>query len=53
MATALGARRITDAKDIGSVRVYDAETGEDVIHEVSFAFAFHAFAPEGEWMLGN
>ncbi|MHA1127707.1 MAG: DUF3179 domain-containing protein [Alphaproteobacteria bacterium] len=53
MATALGARRIADAKDIGSIRVYDAETGEDVLHEVSFAFAFHAFAPEGEWMLGN
>ncbi len=53
MATALGNRVIADAKDIGSIRVYDAETGEDVLHEVSFAFAFHAFAPDGEWMLGD
>jgi len=53
MATALGARRIADAKDVGSIRVYDALSGEDVIHEVAFAFAFHAFAPSGEWMLGN
>ena len=53
MASALGSRVIADAKNIGSIRVYDVETGEDVLHEVSFAFAFHAFAPEGEWMLGN
>ncbi|MGE4609930.1 MAG: DUF3179 domain-containing protein [Paracoccaceae bacterium] len=53
MASALGARRIADAKDIGSIRVYDAATGEDVVHEVTFAFAFDAFAPDGEWMLVN
>lgn len=53
MASALGARRISDARDIGSIRVYDAETGEDVIHDVAFAFAFHAFKPDGEWMLGE
>lgn len=53
MASALGARRIADAKDIGSIRVFDAATGEAVVHEVAFAFAFHAFAPDGEWMLGN
>lgn len=53
MASALDARRIADARNIGSIRVFDATTGEDVLHEVTFAFAFHAFAPEGEWMLGN
>lgn len=53
MASALDARRIADARNIGSIRVFDAATGEDVLHEVVFAFAFHAFAPEGEWMLGN
>ncbi|PCJ75491.1 MAG: hypothetical protein COA53_06215 [Rhodobacteraceae bacterium] len=53
MASALGARRISDARDIGSIRVFDAVTGEDVIHDVAFAFAFHAFEPDGEWMLGN
>ncbi len=52
MASALGARRIADARDIGSIRVYDA-AGNDVVHEVTFAFSFHAFAPDGEWMLGN
>ncbi len=53
MVSALDVRRIADSRDIGSIRVYDAVTGEDVIHEVTFAFAFHAFHPEGEWMLGN
>lgn len=49
MASALGSRRIADAKDIGSIRVCDAVTGEDVVHAVSF----DAFAPDGEWMLGK
>jgi len=53
MASALGSYRIADSKDIGSIRVFDATGGADVVHEVSFAFAFHAFAPDGEWMLGN
>jgi len=53
MASALDTRVIADARNIGSIRVYDASTGKDVAHEVSFAFAFHAFAPDGEWMLGN
>ena len=53
MAAALDTRRISDARDIGSIRVYDAVTGDDVLHEVVFAFAFHAFVPDGEWMLGN
>ena len=53
MASALDTRRIADARDIGSIRVYDAQTGADVLHEVVFAFAFHAFTPDGEWMLGN
>jgi len=53
MATALGTRRIADGRDVGSIRVYDAITGVDVPHEVAFAFAFHAFAPDGEWMRGE
>ncbi len=53
MATALGTRRIADGRNIGSIRVYDARTGADIPHEVAFAFSFHAFAPDGEWMLGN
>ncbi len=53
MASALGTRRIADARDIGSIRVYDAETGANLVHDVSFAFAFDAFAPDGEWMVGE
>ena len=26
-------------------------TGADVVHDVAFAFAFHAFHPDGTWML--
>jgi hypothetical protein len=37
---------------VGSVRVRNT-AGDDVVHEVMFAFAFHAFWPEGEWMLGE
>ena len=35
------------------MRVFDAETGQDVVHEVVFAFAFHAFEPDGIWMTGE
>ena len=27
--------------------------GATSFHDVMFAFAFHAFWPEGEWMLGD
>ena len=27
--------------------------GRDLVHDVMFAFAFHAFWPEGDWMLGD
>ncbi len=40
------------SKDVGSVRVQDAE-GNDLPHDVMFAFAFHAFWPDGLWMLGE
>ncbi len=52
MTSALDARQISEGRDVGSIRVRDAATGADVAHEVVFAFAFHAFAPDGEWMLG-
>jgi len=53
MASALDARRIAAGRDVGAIRVQDAATGQDVVHEVVFAFAFHAFHPDGEWMLGR
>ncbi|RYG91950.1 DUF3179 domain-containing protein [Loktanella sp. IMCC34160] len=51
-ASALDGRDIGDSRDVGNVRVRDG-AGDDVVHDVMFAFAFHAFWPEGEWMLGQ
>ena len=52
-ASALDSREIAKGRDVGAVRVKDIATGKDVVHDVSFAFAFHAFHPAGEWMIGN
>ena len=52
-ASALDGRDIARSRDVGTVRVFDAASGAPVPHEVVFAFAFHAFEPEGVWMLGN
>jgi hypothetical protein len=49
-ASALDTRRMGEGRDVGSVRVRDA-AGRDVPHDVMFAFAFHAFWPDGIWML--
>ena len=51
-ASALDARKIEDGRDVGTIRVRDA-SGVDVPHDVMFAFAFHAFWPDGQWMLGQ
>jgi len=51
-ASALDAGLIGKGKDVGSVRVRD-KAGRDVAHDVMFAFAFHAFFPEGIWMLAK
>jgi len=52
MTSALDTARIAEGRDVGAIRVRDAASGRDVAHEVVFAFAFHAFAPDGVWMLG-
>jgi len=52
MASAMDTGRIKDGRDVGSILVRDA-SGADVAHDVAFAFAFHAFHPDGTWMLGN
>lgn len=49
-ASALDSARIAAGRDVGTVRVRD-DAGADLAHDVLFAFAFHAFWPEGEWML--
>ncbi|MDC0737505.1 DUF3179 domain-containing protein [Cognatishimia sp. SS12] len=51
-ASALDAGNIAKSRDVGSIRVRDAQ-GRDVAHDVMFAFAYHAFWPDGEWMLGG
>jgi hypothetical protein len=51
-ASALDTGRIGDGRDVGSIRVRDGQ-GQDVPHDLMFAFAYHAFWPDGTWMLGN
>jgi hypothetical protein len=51
-ASALDTARIGAGKEVGNIRVRNAQ-GSDVPHDLLFAFAFHAFFPEGEWMLGD
>ena len=49
-ASALDAASIGQGRDVGNIRVKDA-AGNDVAHDVMFAFAYHAFWPDGAWML--
>jgi hypothetical protein len=51
-SSALDTRDIGEGRDVGNIRVRDGQ-GRDVVHDLMFAFAFHAFWPEGEWMLGE
>lgn len=51
-ASALDASAISEGREVGTIRVRDG-AGRDVPHDVMFAFAFHAFWPEGQWMLGR
>ena len=51
-ASALDTANIGKGKDVGTVRVRDA-AGRDVAHDVMFAFAFHAFWPDGKWMIAK
>lgn len=51
-ASALDKGNINKSKNVGTIRVKN-EAGEDLPHDVMFAFAFHAFHPDGTWMTGN
>ena len=51
-ASALDTTQIGAGRDVGSIRVRDRQ-GRDLAHDVMFAFAYHAFWPEGRWMLGS
>ena len=49
-ASALDAPRIADGADVGNVTVQRRTAGgvlEDAVHDIPFAFAFHAFHPDG------
>ena len=50
VASALDTARIAKGREVGMIRVRDT-AGQDVPHDIMFAFAFHAFWPEGTWML--
>ena len=51
-ASALDSSVIAKGRDVGTVRVRDGQ-GRNVVHDVMFAFAFHAFWPDGKWMTGG
>ncbi len=51
-ASALDQYTVAEGKDVGTVRVRDA-SGNDLPHDVMFAFAFQAFFPDGSWMLAD
>jgi hypothetical protein len=51
-ASALDTGDIGEGREVGNVRVRNPQ-GRDVAHDLPFAFAFHAFHPDGRWMLGN
>ena len=50
--SALDTALLSEAREVGNVRVRDP-AGTDLAHDVMFAFAFHAFWPEGTWMLAD
>lgn len=52
-ASALDGSSIAQSRDVGTIRVKKAGTGIDLPHDVMFAFAFHAFHPDGEWMMSR
>ena len=51
-ASALDTARISKGRDVGSIRVRNSR-GQDLPHDIMFSFAFHAFWPDGKWMLGQ
>jgi len=51
-ASALDGPSLADSREVGTVRVRD-QAGKDLPHDVMFAFAFHAFWPDGTWKLGS
>ena len=51
-ASALDTGALAGGREVGDISVSDAD-GAPMVHDVTFAFVFHAFEPEGRWMLGG
>ena len=51
-ASALDQTSIATSRKIAAIRTRD-DAGNDIAHDVLFAFAFHAFWPDGVWMIEN
>ena len=49
-ASALDTGKIAEGREVGNLSVTDPD-GAPLVHDVTFAFVFHAFEPEGRWML--
>ena len=49
-ASALDQTSIASSRQIAAIRTRD-DAGNDIAHEMMFVFAFHAFWPDGVWML--
>lgn len=49
-ASALDTASIGKGRDVGTIRVRNTQ-GKNIPHDIMFAFAFHAFFPDGHWML--
>lgn len=49
MNSALDSQAIAEGRDVGTVRVTrgQGDVARDVVHDVTFAFVFHAFHPDG------
>jgi len=47
--SALDSSSISQGRDVGNILVQRQESGQliDVVHDVTFAFVFHAFRPDG------
>jgi hypothetical protein len=48
VASALDTGEIAKGRDVGSVAITDAASGERLVHDVTFAFVLYAFHPDAE-----
>ena len=51
-ASSLDSRDLAGGREVGNLTVTDVK-GEPMVHDITFAFVFTAFEPDGRWMLGG